>query len=173
MQLKCTKCSKIINIPEERLPKDKERAMVKCPSCQNVIVFNIPVSLQKIESRPDKTIISVASVKSRKKNPRLVNDSGQTEFKLKSNKNIIGRDADISIQGDSYISRKHCLIEVIEKQNEVLYVLTDDGSINESGTPSTNGTFHNGARLSKYDKIYLESNDKIRVGRTELTFLND
>lgn len=173
MQLKCTKCQKSISIPEDKLPKDKERAMVKCPSCQQVLVFNIPAALRQPVAQADKTIITAPPAKSEPTNPRLVCDAGQTEYKLKPGKNIIGRDTDISIPGDRYISRKHCLIEVVEKNFGHLCILTDDGSISDSGTPSTNGTFYNGNRLTRYDKFYLENNDKIRVGHTDLTFLND
>lgn len=173
MQLKCTKCQKSINIPEDKLPKDKERAMVKCPSCQQVLVFNIPAALRKPAPQADKTIITEPPAKPKPGNPRLVNDSDQTEYRLKPGKNIIGRDADISIPGDRYISRKHCLIEVVEKHYGLLCILTDDGSISESGTPSSNGTFCNGNRLTRHDKYYLEHNDKIRVGHTALAFLND
>jgi pSer/pThr/pTyr-binding forkhead associated (FHA) protein len=64
----------------------------------------------------------------------------------------------------------HCMIEVIEKHSETLCILTDDGSISESGEASTNGTFYNETRLTRYDKVYLNHGDKVRLGRTEFVF---
>lgn len=173
MQLKCSKCQKIINLPEDKLPKDKEKAMLKCPSCQQIIVFLIPPALRKPEVRADKTIITEIAAKPKFSNPRLFNAADNSEYKLKSGKNILGRDADISINGDRYISRKHCLIEIIEKNNDLRCILTDDGSISESGEPSTNGTFYNDTRVTRFDKFYLNHNDKIRIGHTELIFMTD
>jgi pSer/pThr/pTyr-binding forkhead associated (FHA) protein len=36
--------------------------------------------------------------------------------------------------------------------------------------PSTNGTFHNGKRLTRFDKIFLSNGDSLRIGHTELVF---
>mgnify|MGYP000858060193 CR=1 FL=1 len=173
MQLKCSKCQKIISISEDKLPKDKEKAMLKCPSCQQILVFQIPPSLRKPAVQADKTIITEFAEKPKVSNPRLFNAAENCEYKLKAGKNILGRDADISIAGDRYISRKHCLIEIAEKHHDLHCILTDDGSISESGEPSTNGTFYNETRLTRYDKFYLNHNDKIRIGHTELIFLVD
>jgi pSer/pThr/pTyr-binding forkhead associated (FHA) protein len=64
-------------------------------------------------------------------------------------------------------------VEVIEKSGDYLCILTDDGSISDSGEPSTNGTFHNGTRLTRYDKIYLNHNDNLRLGHTDFVFKMD
>lgn len=173
MQLKCTKCQRVINIDEKKLPADKEKAMVKCPGCQQVLVFAIPGVLRKTIPQAEKTIITSETVSQALKLPRLHRADNNTTFELKPGKNILGRDADISIDGDRYISRKHCLIEVVARGNSYQCILTDDGSISDSGQPSTNGTFHNEVRLTALDKIYLSPGDTIRVGRTTLNFLFD
>jgi len=170
MQLKCTKCQRVINIAEEKIPRDREKAMIKCPGCQQVIVFTIPQALRNPVPQADKTIISQGPAAKKAGFPRLCRTSDNFEYPLIPGKNIIGREAAISIPGDRYISRLHCLVEVIEKNGETLCILTDDGSISESGEPSTNGTFHNENRLTRYDKIYLTHGDKVRIGRTELVF---
>jgi phage FluMu protein Com len=173
MQLKCSKCQKVISIAEEKIPRDKEKVMIKCPACQQVLVFTIPLALRKPVPQADKTMIVEGPQKQKKSLPRLCHASENIEYQLKNGKNIIGRDADISIPGDRYISRRHCLVEVIEKSGEYLCILTDDGSVNDSGEPSTNGTFHNGNRLTRYDKVYLSHDDKIRAGHTDFIFRNE
>ena len=173
MQIKCTRCGKLIGIADEKLPKDKEKAMVKCPGCQQVLSFAIPRNLHSEMPSADRTVITSSKERLKSFKPRLCDPLGKTEFPLKTGKNILGRDADISFPGDRYISRKHCLIEVIERSGEMLCILTDDGSIGDSGEPSTNGTFHNETRLSRYDKIYLDHDDKIKLGHTEFIFKND
>jgi len=173
MQIKCTRCGKLIGIADEKLPRDKEKAMVKCPGCQQVLSFAIPPNLRNEAPPADRTVISTSPEKPKISRPRLCDPEGKAEFPLKTGKNILGRDADISFPGDRYISRKHCLIEVIEKSGEMLCILTDDGSISDSGEPSTNGTFHNDIRLTRYDKVYLSHQDKIKLGHTEYIFKND
>jgi hypothetical protein len=170
MQLKCTKCQRVINIAEEKIPKDKEKAMIKCPGCQQVIVFTIPKALRNPGLQDDKTVISPGPVSQKNIHPRLCQAPDDMIYPLNPGKNIIGREAGISIPGDRYISRLHCLIEVMEKNGQTLCILTDDGSINESGEPSTNGTFYNDVRLTRYDKVYLNHGDKVRLGRTEFVF---
>jgi pSer/pThr/pTyr-binding forkhead associated (FHA) protein len=102
---------------------------------------------------------------------KLVDEANDKEYALKEGKNVVGRKADISVENDPFISRKNCLIEVIKNSYHYDFVLTDDGSLAETGDPSTNGTFHNGNRLTKYDKVYLSNGDKIRIGHTELIFV--
>ncbi|MHC1776029.1 MAG: FHA domain-containing protein [Lentimicrobium sp.] len=168
MQIKCTKCQKVIEIAAAKLPKDKEKAMVKCPACQQVLVFNIPASLRQVVDNSEKTIVEFGHKKNLR--PRLVQLSDNTEYLLKTGKNIIGRDADICIPGDRYISHKHCMIEVKEQFGEIQCIITDDGSISEKGEPSTNGTFFNEQRLNRFDKLFLNNEDKIRIGHTDFIF---
>jgi DNA-directed RNA polymerase subunit RPC12/RpoP len=173
MQLKCSKCQKVIHIAEEKIPRDKEKAMIKCPGCQQVLVFTVPQSMRKTIPQAEKTMITEGPARQKVHLPKLVHISENIDYQLKVGKNIIGRDADLSITGDRYISRRHCLVEVIEKGGEYLCILTDDSSISDSGEPSTNGTFHNGTRLTRYDKVYLDPGDKIRLGHTDFIFKNE
>ncbi|MGB1032961.1 MAG: FHA domain-containing protein, partial [Flavobacteriales bacterium] len=72
----------------------------------------------------------------------IVTASGE-RFQLKMGKNIIGRKApDISIQ-DKTISRVHCVIEVLEAENDRLEQFIYDIGF-ESGESSTNGVFLSG-----------------------------
>lgn len=170
MKLSCPKCQKTIVIPEEKLPKDKEKAMVKCPGCQQTLVFQVPRTTRPPAVEEERTIIETSSRTSSAESAKLVNVATGEEFVLKTGCNIIGRKADIVIRGDPYISRKNCQIEVKKVGADVAFILVDDGSFNDTGESSANGTFHNGARLTKYDKILLSDGDNIRLGHTELVF---
>jgi len=179
MRISCPKCQKSIQIPEDKLPKDKEKAMVKCPSCQQVLVFNVPRSVHsqspaqnQVVQREDRTMISEVYEKDMPLDAKLVDEVTKMVYKLREGKFIIGRKADINIENDLFISRKNCLIEVRKNGHIYDFILTDDGSLSETGEPSKNGTFHNGNRLTKYDKIYLSNGDKIRIGHTDLIFMS-
>jgi len=173
MKISCPKCQKSIIIPDDKLPKDKEKAMVKCPGCQQTLVFHIPLSKKPPMPNEERTIIETGSGSPDVGLAKLVNFSSGDEFVLKDGCNIIGRKGDIKIENDPYISRRNCQIEVRKTGSKAAFILTDDGSFSDSGEPSANGTFHNGTRLSKYDKILLSKGDKIRVGHTELVFVID
>lgn len=172
MNLTCPKCQKLIQISDDKLPHDKEKAMIKCPFCQQVIVFNVPKNAGQTHVSPpkeEKTIVE--NVSTGKKNgcfAKLIEVATAKEYRLQIGENIIGRKADIAIDnGDKYISRKHCVVMVVEKTNGIEVILTDNGSISETGEPSTNGTFHKQKRLTKHDKVYLDNNDKIKIGHTD------
>ena len=183
MRITCPKCQKNILITEDKLPKDKEKAMVKCPGCQQVLVFNVPKAnqSQNLQSNPaakpqaiqreDKTIINELFDKEKPLDAKLVDQETKKEFKLTEGKITVGRKADISIENDLFISRKNCLIEVRKNSYHFDFILTDDGTLSETGEQSKNGTFHNGNRLTKYDKVYLSNGDKIRIGHSELIFV--
>ncbi len=173
MQIKCSRCQKLIVIADDKLPRDREKVMIKCPGCQQVLSFTIPRALRDAIPQGEKTVISTAKEKPSPGKPRLCDPDSLVEYPLKPGKNILGREAAISFQGDRFISRKHCLIEVVEKAGEQRCILTDDGSISDSGEPSTNGTFHNDTRLTRYDKVYLDHNDRIKLGHTTFIFKND
>ncbi len=82
------------------------------------------------------------------------------EYCLSSGRMLIGRTrrCDIRVDGDSSVSRKHASIE------------KKDGRFLLQDLKSTNGTLVNGDLI---DVRLLDHGDKIRVGRTELQFLNE
>ncbi len=162
MKVKCSKCGNILVISERKLPKNKKKAMVRCTKCKHAIVFAIP-NAEELEG--EKTEIGTDN-NQKIQNAKLVETKTGKEHILKIGKNIIGRKADISIDGDRYISRKHCLIEMKKQTWGLELIISDDGS--ETGRPSINGTIYNEERISKYDKIILKSDDNIRIGRTNL-----
>lgn len=168
MQIKCTKCQKVILISDEKLPTDKEKAMVKCPSCQQTLVFVIPRIQKQQVANSDRTIIE--QVHSKVLKPRLVEINTGTEYNLPVGKNILGRNAMISIPNDRFISHQHCMIEVLEHNGQIQCIISDDGSFNASGKQSTNGTFLNDRRLNSFDKLFLNPGDKIMLGHTDFIY---
>ncbi len=80
-------------------------------------------------------------------------------------KNMIGRrtkgnEIEIPIEsGDDDMARNHCLIEVSRKADGSLQLLLSDFG-------SRKGTFYQGVRLGKYDKIALNNGDSVVIGST-------
>ena len=73
----------------------------------------------------------------------------------------IGRDSSNSVSlDDKLVSRKHAIIKKIKGVN----FIRDLGS--------TNGTFVNGKQIPSEEYICLQPNDKITIGRTELSMLH-
>lgn len=78
------------------------------------------------------------------------------DFRLVDGKNTMGTAADCEVVlTDPYLSSKHAVIR------------HENGTFTLSDLDSTNGTFVNERRITRYDII---DNDKIRLGRTELKF---
>ncbi len=78
------------------------------------------------------------------------------DFRLVDGKNTMGTAADCDVVlTDPYLSSKHT---VIRHENGTFTIVDMD---------STNGTYVNERKITKYDII---DNDKIRLGRTELKF---
>lgn len=92
-------------------------------------------------------------------------------YPLMPGKNIIGRkcettppEVNLAIETeDKYMSRNHCVIEVLQAKNGMTdFILSDSGS--------RNGTFLNGKpqKLNTYDEIYLKDRDCVQIGRTKV-----
>lgn len=78
------------------------------------------------------------------------------DFRLVDGKNTMGTAADCDVVlTDPYLSSKHAVIR------------HENGTFTLSDLDSTNGTFVNERRVTRYDII---DNDKVRLGRTELKF---
>ena len=162
MLVKCPKCSANLSFDDSKI-KENQTITLKCNKCKYKFSFK-----KKVE----KTIIdnNFNNYSDNSKAYFLINNE---KFYLKDGENIVGRNVDININNDKYISRKHCLV-ILNIKNKIIteIILLDDGTCN-NGKPSTNGTFYNDAkeRLTKYDQIILNNNDKIRVGRTEMILI--
>ncbi len=96
------------------------------------------------------------------------NQSSKT-FPLYYGKNYIGRnnhasEPTIVIAEDPYVSRIHCLLEVVNT-NPLEITVCDDAIF--LGKPSKNGTYINGNEKRLLKKITVEENDTIQVGMTK------
>lgn len=99
---------------------------------------------------------------------KLTDENTGIQYLLKPGRNTLGRKADISIEEDLFLSRIHCMIELIERNGVTEAILSDDGKGSPSGEPSKNGTCYNGELLTIYDQIMLNDGDHIKIGHTEL-----
>jgi phage FluMu protein Com len=214
MQIKCAKCQKILVIPEDKLPHDRDRIVIKCPSCGQVLAFNLPYPAGTAAIPPTGNSMSGTQHSSLtgssssgaghsltgERHP-VSNDSGEqktiltqnrpaefhprltalvegTEYRLNEGDTIIGRSPGESVQGlqfirvtgDPYISHRHCLVKTTVQHGIPMCIISDDGSISPSGEPSSNGTFHNGKRLTRFDRICLTDGDEVRIGHTAFIF---
>jgi hypothetical protein len=92
---------------------------------------------------------------------------------LSMGKNIIGRGKDahhILDVGDKYMSRRHCVVEVVQgSSGGYQYIVYDYGHDSPSDA-STNGTFLNAnvKRLENRDEMYLKHGDVVQIGRTKV-----
>lgn len=170
LPLPCPKCQHVMKLPLARLPQNKPMGLVNCTQCGQAIKFKIPNFKAPVV---DKTEIPAGDTSEATQldaafEGKLRDEQGNT-YVLRVGVNVLGRQGDVALPAaDKKISRKHCAIEVKESPGGWLVILSDDGS--HTGKPSTNGTFSDENRLSKYDKVYLEDGDRFRVGRTFLTF---
>lgn len=94
---------------------------------------------------------------------------GDKVLPLKRGVNIIGRQSqysDASLQlptGDTFISKKHFVINVVMKANSTFeHQLSDNNS--------TNGTYHNNEQVCEGDIELLQPGDRIIIGHTVLKF---
>ena len=183
MQFNCKHCQKTNKIPDDKL-RGKSTLSVRCAYCKQVNKLKISFpSLPEGEEEKTAVLDSNESRSSKEPDINYQSDNGipsgvlfSSDGKSKTlevGSNILGRKGgagvSIAIENDQYVSRVHCKIEGREENGKVTYTISDDGSAN-NGKPSTNGTFVNEVRLSKYDVVYLSDNDQVRVGETTFTF---
>ncbi|MEM7367185.1 MAG: FHA domain-containing protein [Bacteroidota bacterium] len=184
MIVKCGNCRVQLQFDESSL--NPQRPAVKCPKCGavNRVPLNIPTEKTTVQPPPaqpssDHAYESTQIMPSKEEEEPnelgwiIVHDENaptQT-FPLKKGPNVIGRKsvskpADIMIETqDKYMSRNHCIIEVIKRAEGqgYEYVISDVGS--------TNGTFINADddnRLKEGDEVYLLDGNTIQAGRTKM-----
>lgn len=166
----CKNCQKAYPIAHEKIDKTRQKLQFKCNNCGQMVLFINPLFVAPQPKEDFTEIPTGLDDKPKPVKPRLYEPATGKVYLLKPGKNVIGRRGDLLTEHpDSYISRLHCLIEVVVGNNMSRVVLTDDGSLN-GGKASANGTFHNNIRLSVYDKIVLNDGEKIRIGHTDLIY---
>ena len=185
--ISCGKCNAKIKFDSQKL--NPQKPLIRCPVCQTI---NMVSQLQKqldvtqpvlqektqVHQQPIMPVLpknnQITGKHSDEMGWLIVHDEVTPEqtLPIKMGKNIIGRaseskPADVPIRTqDSYMSRNHCVIEVIRQPNgKIEYLLYDIGS--------TNGTFINGdkkSRLRPNMQVLLRDGDTLQIGRTKVVF---
>ena len=108
-------------------------------------------------SNEDRNTRKMAKINAKSSMPRL---EVRGESKILSNKAFgIGRDrSNQLIVADSKVSRYHALVTF---ENDEAYI---------KDTDSANGTYINNKKIISGQKVKLKNGDKIKVGRTVITF---
>lgn len=165
---------KVKNKQTEQQQQYKPFQQTKSDSDKTNIVNNIEDDDKTSISGGQNPTTTIDSPKITYNHFKLVNIDTKDEYFLqKGQKNIIGRNAAISIKtNDAFMSGQHCCIEIIEISGNTKAFLYDDGTGSQKSKPSTNGTFVNEAtsRISELQKIILFNGDKIKLGRTHFIF---
>ena len=126
-------------------------------------ISETPPPITEAPSTPAEAVASVAAGK-----PRLeAVETGQT-FILSKDENDVGRRSPVDgifpevdlteADTDSYISRRHGKI-----------IMGEQGPVYED-LGSSNGSFHNGTKLSKGVQALLKPGDKLRLGKTDMVY---
>lgn len=185
IRVKCgnTSCSAMLRLNTDNIQSSV--ISVTCPKCTTKNKVSIPKKMPQKKITPKPQISSDATM--------ILDDSSfdsnlntdamgwlvvHTEnmeaktFPLKIGKNLIGRLTDetenvldVKLSGDSYISRYHCVMEVVENRGKIKYVLYEFKK-----KPSMNGTFLNNEnhRLKPTDEFYIKDGETIQIGRTKV-----
>ena len=180
MKFKCGKCGELNEIIPDNIPGD-EFMFVACSYCR------IKNKLTKPKKKP--VVLPEEVVVTQQLAPEKINafvgkmgyleqpgwvfvhdeNTQEQSFDLKPGKNIIGRKSSVSVDipiktNDEYMSRRHCMIEVIEKPGAGFKFLLSDFK-------ALNGTFINGIakkKLGTGDIFLLKDGDVIQLGMTKI-----
>ncbi len=167
MKFKCVKCGKLTSFSVST-GADKDFIQVACQHCHTMN----RISRQKTKVVSDNNGVNQVPVAETKIPGWIfVHDehTASQSFDLKPGKNLIGRksslEVDIAIDTtDSYMSRRHCSIDVIRKPSGGYDFLLSDNE-------ALNGTFINAQeqkRLKAGDVFFLRDGDTIQLGMTKM-----
>lgn len=183
IRIKCSNCGVMLKFRTDKLPA--ATVSIICPKCGTKNKVTIPKDKLKQQINP------VPNPKSEEEETDIQNDALDTPldgamgwlvvhtenmeaktYPLKKGTNKIGRLTssnanllDVRLEGDRYVSRKHCIIEVAGNRGKIGYILYEFKE-----KPSLNGTYLNDKkyRIKPTDELYLEDGETIQIGRTKL-----
>ena len=169
MEIICPKCKIHLKVTFDRgVPK-----MITCPKCK---YQGNPADFEESEPTVGRDHLSAGKLYKPGKLQMIKSDAqwlqAERTVDLKRGVNTLGRISPNSTgntqlpTGDTYMSRDHAMIDVVMKA---------DGAFEHrlSDQESSNGTFHNGDRLEKGDRINLAPGDTIRLGHTVFQFITE
>ncbi len=152
-QVLCPKCGKTFSFDESRYDTSCNISFI-CPACRKRFVLSMSeveaAGIQDLDSAPGTITV-------------LENAFGyRQEFPLHTGDNVIGRasrgtEVDIAIEtSDMSMDRRHCIINVKEKGNQVTLTLRDN--------PSLTGTFLRHELLGNRERASLHDGDVVSIG---------
>jgi uncharacterized protein YbaR (Trm112 family) len=172
----CPSCKTNLTLPAEKAKNEK--LILVCPKCKYSGNLNSFIKLQNpLIAEPkdhervvDPTVIAETNFQAALTIGVLAEKKTKEKFQLKQGLNRFGRKSSCSVcehqfsNGDTFISRNHFEINVVFNKANLYFEhrLLDLGSVN--------GTLVNGNKLAKGDIVLLKAGDKLKVGKTELTF---
>lgn len=173
MNITCTSCSKKYEI-EIPSGADHNKLKVKCGKCGTV--QTVADGLSATSEEVERTFIIPISSDSRAigAHVHFIDKEGKKliSLNLKYGDNVFGRGSENSINyngnnvniKDDSVSKRHLSIFLQNSQTvkERVMILQD--------LSSTNGTFLNGKKLDPLEKIFLQNEDIITIGKHFLVF---
>ncbi|WP_281615725.1 FHA domain-containing protein [Flammeovirga sp. SubArs3] len=192
MKFKCNNCKVLVSVKNEAFQK-KNQLKIKCPKCSTINVVKFTPPPQEIEKtvvhETNNTFSTFNQVNEAPQNTPEKNgekavgwlivhteDKEHLSFPLFLGINKVGRKSEqnipeVPLEGDKYVSRIHCYLEIIKRGNATQIILADNGKFS-GGRCSTNGTYVNGneKRLNEKMEVIIQENDTIQIGRTKLVF---
>lgn len=180
MKYKCGKCGALNEVLSAKIiGTDDTSITIACEACgtSNKLPKSPPVAKKQVEKTAQNlnNTNREETFSSQEQVPGwlFVHDENTTRqsFDLKPGKNIIGRKssfpANIAIETrDEYMSRRHCIIEVIRNAGTGF-------SFRLSDYNAVNGTFINGhlqKKLDPSDILLLGDGDVLQLGLTKIAF---
>lgn len=160
----CPSCRTLLDVPEEF---QKTNAGILCPQCHFQAPFN---SYGKINSSngvvnnnsPEEPPTDVIETPKYTSSPKafLVRKNDKARIFLPRVTTPLGRE--ILNPNDVFISRQHSQIEIRQSGTRVGFVYRD--------TEAKNPTQINGKAIDKETKVFLNSKDELRIGKTTFVF---
>lgn len=172
----CPDCSAPFTVRQERQPKTNKCS--KCGSTNLTSRYSDTPPAPQQQGPDDGGDTSLGGDLDKMYRPGMLRLNGDEEswagadrdFTLVRGRNTLGRQSASSSSTiqfptrDAFMSKNHAAVEVEMKRDATFeHILSDGGS--------TNGTFHNGNRLSPGDEIILVPGDTVRMGRTTFVFI--
>ncbi len=175
---KCKTCGYINNIPAEWFNNTLKVKKHTCESCSNSVLLKVDeIRRDRYDNFYEKTEISVSSNKCKNYTMKITHLDYRSSFEIENNTEFIsiGRGSSIDYYKtennhfklsvpDKYVSRKHAIIVLKKRQDQSFDLVLKDCN-------SLNGTYFNLKKLNVEDEIIIQTNDRIKLGETEVEFI--
>lgn len=168
-RVRCPKCDNYIQFDETKYTEGQSLVFV-CDNCKKQFAIRIGKSKLNAANRREENAETARQAEESLEFGSIVaieNVFGYKQvFPLREGDNVIGRrnkgtDAEIPIEtNDPSMDRRHCILNVKRRGNEIIYTLRDNDSIT--------GTFLMNELLGAKDRIRIEDGAILTLGATTL-----